>query len=81
MDAPEQSSSMEGRFSYQIIQDYVTKKEYPPSFSKEDKRSLRRRAQYFTCKDGQLYYSGKKHIYIAIHILYIVAYVITWDAE
>ncbi len=51
-------SKSEGRFTFQVIHAHLSKNEYPPSFSKEDKRSLRRRAKCFNAVDGELYYVG-----------------------
>ena len=58
-DEHPESLTADGRFSYSIIHDYLTKRSYPAHFSKEDKRALRKRAQHFACtEDGQMYYVG-----------------------
>ena len=55
-DEHPESLTADGRFSYSIIHDYLTKRSYPAHFSKEDKRALRKRAQHFACtEDGQMY--------------------------
>ncbi len=46
---------MEGKFNFNTLHDYVSKKQYPSEFCKEDKRSLRKRAESV---DGELYYTG-----------------------
>ena len=57
-------SKTEGRFAFKEIHDYISKNEYPSSFSKEDKRALKRRAKCFQCQDGQIFYVGSagKHL-------------------
>ena len=55
-----------GRFSPSIIYDYI-KDGVPESFSKADKGSLRKRANFFIVKDAELYYqsrskAGKHHM-------------------
>ena len=40
------------------LQAFISRNEYPSSFSKEDKRSLRRRVNCFDAVDGELYYVG-----------------------
>ena len=55
---PRPASTMDGRFSFKTLHDYVNKKEYPSEFSKDKKRSLKKRAEYFERADGQLYYPG-----------------------
>ena len=55
------------KFSYKIIHDYIINKEYPSSFSKDDKRALRKRAEFFKAQDGQLYYVGSGSSKFTIH--------------
>ena len=53
------SSTADGRFSYSVIHNYLSKQSYPAHFSKEDKHAFRKRAQHFACtEDGELYYVG-----------------------
>ena len=51
-------SKSEGRFTFEVIHALISRNEYPSSFSKEDKRSLRRRVKCFDTVDGELYYVG-----------------------
>lgn len=39
---------------------YLKRQEYPDSFSKSQKRDLRKRAADFILKDGMLYYTGSR---------------------
>jgi len=48
----------DGRFSYSAIYQYLRQKSYPANLDNGDKRALRKRAQHFTCQDGELYYVG-----------------------
>ena len=50
----------EGRFSFSQIYDYLKYGIYPNDFDKEDKRALRKRADYFTLKGAKLRYLGGK---------------------
>ena len=52
----------EGKFNYSDIYQYISQKTYPSSFTKEEKRALRRRAKYFDHDEGQLTYIGSSGI-------------------
>ena len=45
----------DGRFSYSVINHYLSQMSYPANFAKEDKHALRKRAQHFACEDRELY--------------------------
>ena len=72
-------SKSEGRFTFEVIHALISRNEYPSSFSKEDKRSLRRRVKCFDAVDGELYYVGstRKRQLPAINYLDIIHIVIT----
>ena len=45
------------RFSFSVIHSYLSKRNYPAHFTKEDKHALRKRAKHFGCTDDRkLYY-------------------------
>ena len=50
----------DGRFAYTDLFAYAKEGKYPKGFSKEDKRALRKRAQFFRAKEAALYYVGGK---------------------
>ena len=54
----EAETNVHGRFNFKALHDYISNKQYPSAFSKDDKQTLRKRAQYFISIDGQLYYTG-----------------------
>ena len=51
----EAETNVHGRFTFKALHDDISNKQYP---CKDDKRALRKRAQYFISIDGQLYYTG-----------------------
>ncbi len=53
-------ASSELRFTFSQIYDYLRSSLYPDGFDKSDKRSLRRRADFFFVREAKLYsYSGQ----------------------
>ena len=50
----------EGRFTFSQIYDYLRNGEYTVGCEKADKRSLRRRAEFFFVRGDKLYYNGGK---------------------
>jgi hypothetical protein len=44
---------------YQVIYDYLSSKKYPDKCDENKNRSIRRKAQKFSLKNGVLFYSSK----------------------
>ena len=45
----------DGRFSFSVIHSYLSKRNYPAHFTKEDTRALRKRVHFACTYDGKLY--------------------------
>ena len=55
---PTATATADGRFTFSVIHSYLSRGEYPASFSKEGKYALRKRAACFTAREGGLFYLG-----------------------
>ena len=55
---PTATATADGRFTFSGIHAYLSRGEYPASFSKGCKRTLRKRAACFTAREGGLFYLG-----------------------
>lgn len=51
--------SAQEKLFYQDVLRYLTERSYREDAEKQWKRKIRRKAQHFTVKDGQLYIKGK----------------------
>ena len=67
MEETTETANTFGRFSPSII--YIKNGVYPDLFSKADKGSLRKRANFFTVKDAELYYQSRSKAGKAPHDL------------
>jgi len=48
----------EGRYTFKEIYDYLAHQQYPDGVDRSYKHGLRKRAKFFTHKEGQLFYVG-----------------------
>jgi len=58
----------EGRFTFNQIFDYLRSGAYPDGFDKRDKRSLRKRADFFFVREAKLYYNGGKCVTLVVAV-------------
>ena len=59
-----ETEAIGGRFYFNQVFEYLNDGSYPDGFDKNDKRTLRKRANFFAVKDTELHYTSGEFLAI-----------------